>query len=72
MYLTGLSTVAALIYLGSVMIRPEAILTSGTLLTNNLTFVIMLLGTVLLVGALAFMPAAVLGPIADHLRVPSR
>jgi K+-transporting ATPase ATPase A chain len=40
---------------------------SGTLLTNNLTFAIMLLGTVLLVGALAFMPAVVLGPIADHL-----
>ncbi len=43
-------------------------LTSGTLLTNNLTFAIMLLGTVLLVGALAFMPAVVLGPVADHLR----
>ena len=27
----------------------------------------MLLGTVLLVGALSFMPAVVLGPIADHL-----
>jgi K+-transporting ATPase ATPase A chain len=41
--------------------------TSGTLLTNNLTFAAMLLGTVLLVGALSFMPAVVLGPIADHL-----
>jgi K+-transporting ATPase ATPase A chain len=40
---------------------------SGTLLTNNLTFGAMLLGTVLLVGALSFMPAVVLGPIADHL-----
>ncbi len=40
---------------------------SGTLLTNNLTFGVMLLGTVLLVGALSFMPAVVLGPIADHL-----
>jgi K+-transporting ATPase ATPase A chain len=40
---------------------------SGTLLTNNLTFAIMLLGTVILVGSLAFMPAVVLGPIADHL-----
>ena len=27
----------------------------------------MLLGTVLLVGALSFMPAVVLGPVADHL-----
>ncbi len=40
---------------------------SGTLLTNDLTFGAMLLGTVLLVGALSFMPAVVLGPIADHL-----
>jgi K+-transporting ATPase ATPase A chain len=42
---------------------------SGTLLTNDLTFAAMLLGTVLLVGALSFMPAVVLGPIADHLSV---
>jgi K+-transporting ATPase ATPase A chain len=41
--------------------------TSGTLLTNDLTFALMLSGTVLLVGALSFMPAVVLGPIADHL-----
>lgn len=41
--------------------------TSGTLKTDNLTFAGMLLGTVLLVGALSFMPAVVLGPIADHL-----
>ncbi len=36
-------------------------------MTNDLTFAAMLLGTVLLVGALSFMPAVVLGPIADHL-----
>ena len=41
--------------------------TTGTLKTDNLTFAGMLLGTVLLVGALSFMPAAVLGPVADHL-----
>ena len=40
---------------------------SGTLRTDNLTFALMLLGTVLLVGALSFMPAVVLGPVADHL-----
>jgi K+-transporting ATPase ATPase A chain len=43
--------------------------TSGTLRTDNLTFAGMLLGTVLLVGALSFMPAVVLGPVADHLTV---
>jgi K+-transporting ATPase ATPase A chain len=41
--------------------------TSGTLKTDNLTFAGMLLGTVVLVGALSFMPAVVLGPVADHL-----
>ena len=41
--------------------------TSGTLKTDDLTFAGMLLGTVLLVGALSFMPAVVLGPIADQL-----
>ena len=49
--------------------------TSGTLRTDNLTFAGMLMGTVLLVGALSFMPAVVLGPVADHLTrraMPSR
>src|SRR5262249_7085141 len=43
--------------------------TSGTLRTDNLTFAGMLLGTVILVGALSFMPAVVLGPVADQLTV---
>ena len=41
--------------------------TTGTLRTDTPTFAGMLLGTVLLVGALSFMPALVLGPVADHL-----
>ncbi len=41
--------------------------TAGTLQTDNLTFFGMLVGTILLVGALSFMPALVLGPVADHL-----
>jgi K+-transporting ATPase ATPase A chain len=41
--------------------------TTGTLRTGSLTFGVMLLGTVVLVGALAFLPTVVLGPVADHL-----
>jgi potassium-transporting ATPase potassium-binding subunit len=41
--------------------------TAGTLRTDTLTFGFVLLGTVILVGALLFLPAAVLGPIAEHL-----
>jgi K+-transporting ATPase ATPase A chain len=46
--------------------------TSGTLRTDDWTFAGMLLGTVLLVGALSFMPAVVLGPVADHLSVVAK
>jgi K+-transporting ATPase ATPase A chain len=41
--------------------------TAGTLRTDTLTFAFVLLGTVLLIGALLFLPAAVLGPVAEHL-----
>ena len=41
--------------------------TSGTLRTDTVTFGFVLLGTVMLVGALLFLPAAVLGPVAEHL-----
>jgi K+-transporting ATPase ATPase A chain len=52
---------------GSLSQKKRVPQTSGTLKTDNLTFAGMLLGTVILVGALSFMPAVVLGPIADHL-----
>ncbi len=41
--------------------------TAGTLRTDTPTFGFVLLGTILLVGALLFLPAAVLGPVAEHL-----
>jgi potassium-transporting ATPase potassium-binding subunit len=40
--------------------------TAGTLRTDTITFGFVLLGTVLLVGALLFLPAIVLGPVAEH------
>ena len=52
---------------GSLAAKKRVPQTTGTLRTDNLTFFGMLLGTVLLVGALSFMPAVVLGPVADHL-----
>jgi len=39
----------------------------GTLPTHGLLFVLVLVGTVLLVGALTFLPALALGPIVEHL-----
>ncbi len=52
---------------GSLASKKRVPQTTGTLRTDNLTFAGMLLGTVILVGALSFMPAVVLGPVADQL-----
>jgi K+-transporting ATPase ATPase A chain len=40
--------------------------TSGTLPTHNALFVSLLVGTVIIVGALTFFPALSLGPIVEH------
>jgi K+-transporting ATPase ATPase A chain len=40
---------------------------AGTLPTHTLTFVFLLGGSILLVGALNFIPALVLGPVADQI-----
>ena len=41
----------------------------GTLPTHTPLFVALLVGTVLLVGALSFFPALALGPIVEHLQL---
>ncbi len=41
---------------------------AGTLPTDKLLFVLLLTGTILLVGVLTFIPALALGPIAEHLQ----
>jgi potassium-transporting ATPase potassium-binding subunit len=43
--------------------------TVGTFRTDTYLFGGVLLGTIILVGALLFMPVAVLGPIAEHLSI---
>mgnify|MGYP002117565952 FL=1 len=54
---------------GSLAAKTPAPEPAGTLRTDTLLFGGVLLGCVLIVGALLFMPVAVLGPIADHLSV---
>jgi K+-transporting ATPase ATPase A chain len=41
--------------------------TTGTMRTDTATFGFVLLGTVVLIGALLFLPALALGPVAEHL-----
>ena len=38
----------------------------GTLRDDSLTFGFLLLGTMIIIGALLFLPVAVLGPVAEH------
>ncbi len=47
--------------------KKVALENSGTLRVDTILFGVILLGTVIFVGALLFMPVAILGPIADHL-----
>jgi potassium-transporting ATPase potassium-binding subunit len=42
--------------------------TVGTLPSDTLTFGALVLGTILLIGALSFLPALALGPIAEYLK----
>jgi potassium-transporting ATPase potassium-binding subunit len=43
--------------------------TAGTLPTHTPLFIAMLIGVVLLVGALTFLPSLALGPIVEHLQM---
>ena len=43
-------------------------ITKGTLRDDSATFIIMVLGTIVLVGAVSFLPALALGPIAEAMQ----
>jgi potassium-transporting ATPase potassium-binding subunit len=50
---------------GSIAAKPTLAMTTGTLRTDTVKFGAFWLGTILVVGALTFFPALVLGPIAE-------
>jgi K+-transporting ATPase ATPase A chain len=62
-----LPIIAPVALAGSLALKKPTPFTAGTLRTDTITFGFVLLGTILLVGALLFLPAAVLGPVAEHL-----
>ena len=53
---------------GSLAQKKIAPPSAGTFPVSGLTFVVLLLGTVLLVGALNFLPGLTLGPIVEHFQ----
>jgi K+-transporting ATPase ATPase A chain len=59
--------VAVLALAGSLAAKKLVPATAGTLPTHTPLFIGWLAGTVVLVGALTFIPALALGPIVEHL-----
>jgi K+-transporting ATPase ATPase A chain len=64
-----ISMMALLAVAGSLVRKQWIPDTIGTFRTDNGLFVGILVGTVLLIGALTFLPALALGPIAEHLTI---
>jgi K+-transporting ATPase ATPase A chain len=61
--------IPALAIAGSLAAKKLVPVTSGTLPTNGSLFVILLVGTVIIVGALTYFPALSLGPIVEHFQM---
>ena len=51
---------------GSLVKKKIAPPSAGTFPVEGFTFTILLIGTVLLIGALNFLPALALGPVVEH------
>jgi len=54
---------------GSLAAKKKLEVTSGTLPTHGWLFMTLLIGTIMLVGALTYLPALALGPIVEHLQL---
>jgi len=52
---------------GSLGAKKRIAPTGGTMPTHGALFVVLLVGTVLLVGLLNYVPALALGPVVEHL-----
>jgi K+-transporting ATPase ATPase A chain len=59
--------IPAMLLAGSLAAKVRIPATAGTFTTHSPIFVGLLLGTILIVGALTFFPADALGPIVEHL-----
>ncbi|TCG03397.1 potassium-transporting ATPase subunit KdpA [Paraburkholderia steynii] len=65
------SIIPVLAIAGSLAAKKRLAVTAGTLPTHGPLFVVLLLGTVVLVGALTYVPALALGPVVEHLTMIS-
>jgi potassium-transporting ATPase potassium-binding subunit len=63
-YLPIIAPIAMAFYLGRKKMAPVSL---GTMRDDTATFGFLLLGTIVIIGALLFLPVAALGPLAEHL-----
>ena len=63
-YLSILAAMALAFYLGRKQVAPVSL---GTMRDDTVTFGFLLFGTIVIIGALLFLPVAALGPLAEHL-----
>jgi len=61
---------AALAIAGSLAQKKRVPVTEGTMPTHGPLFVALLLGSILLIGVLTYVPALALGPIVEHFMLP--
>jgi K+-transporting ATPase ATPase A chain len=61
--------IPALAIAGSLASKKLIPVTNGTLPTNGTLFVVLLIGTVIIVGALTYFPVLSLGPIVEHFQM---
>jgi potassium-transporting ATPase potassium-binding subunit len=54
---------------GSLAVKAKIPVSPGTLPTDGIQFAFLIVGTVLILGALTFFPALALGPLAEHYSV---
>lgn len=70
MFLGRYISMALMVVVGYSMYKKQSVpITSSTFKTNNLVFSFILFFIILIIGALTFLPALALGPIAEHLSI---
>lgn len=60
---------AAIVIAGSMAAKKKVAASAGTLSTSNAMFVFLLILVVLIIGALSYLPALALGPIAEFTQM---
>jgi len=64
--------IAALAIAGSLAAKKRVPVTEGTMPTHGPLFVVLLIGSILLIGVLTYVPALALGPLVEHFMLAAK